>query len=109
MNTTSKLRTAWIVAGILAVLLIIMTALWARSSGAFTLDAKDLAAERNKVNQACDSGESLTTPECQDALESLTKLLKSFENKLNREVREAAKNNPNPPADTGTSTAPLGS
>lgn len=83
-----KLRTAWTVAGILAILLIIMTVMWGRASGTFTLGAEDLSDQRNKVAEACKSADDLQSPACKDALDALARLLGRFDKKLERD-REA--------------------
>lgn len=80
-----KLRTAWTVAAVLAVLLVIMTVMWGRASGTFTLGAEDLAAQREKISEACGSADELDTPACRDALDDLARLLGRFERKLDRE------------------------
>lgn len=85
----NKLRTAWAVAGILAILLVIMTVMWARESGAFTLGAEDLEAQREKIANACGSADELDTPACRDALDDLARLLGRFERKLEREKKDA--------------------
>lgn len=79
-----KLRTAWTVAGILAVLLIIMTVMWGRESGTFTLGAEDLSDQRNKVAEACKSADDLESPACKDALDDLARLLGRFDKKLEK-------------------------
>jgi hypothetical protein len=80
-----KLRTAWTVAAVLAVLLVIMTVMWGRASGTFTLGAEDLAAQREKISEACGNADDLDTPACRDALDDLARLLGRFERKLERE------------------------
>lgn len=80
-----KLRTAWTVAAVLAVLLVIMTVMWGRASGVFTLGAEDLAAQREKISEACASADDLDTPACRDALDDLARLLGRFERKLDRD------------------------
>ncbi|MEK9184331.1 MAG: hypothetical protein AAB892_01210, partial [Patescibacteria group bacterium] len=72
------------VAGILAVLLIIMTVMWGRESGTFTLGAEDLSDQRNKVAEACKSADDLESPACKDALDDLARLLGRFDKKLEK-------------------------
>lgn len=108
MDTTTKLRLAWIVAGVFAVLFVIMTVLWARETGAFTLGAEDLAAEREKIVEACQTNEDLASPACRDALDDLARLLERFNNKLNREARDAQKALESATIEVSTSTAPAG-
>lgn len=81
----NKLRTAWTVAGVLAVLLIIMTGLWVNERGLFTLDARDLERSRDEISTACASAETLDTPACRDALDGLARLLGRFERQLERQ------------------------
>ncbi len=90
MNMDKKLRTAWTVAGILAVLLIIMTVMWGRASGTFTLGAEDLAEQRNKVAEACKSADDLQSPACKDALDDLARLLGRFDKKLEKDKQAEA-------------------
>lgn len=85
MNT--KLRTAWTVAAVLAVLLIIMTIMWGRASGVFTLDAGDLERQREEIAEAC--GDQIDTPACRDALDDLARLLARFERQIDRESDDA--------------------
>lgn len=90
MNT--KLRTAWTVAAVLAVLLVIMTVMWGRASGVFTLDAGDLERQREEIAEAC--GDDIESPACKDALDDLARLLERFERKLDRESEDAATTTP---------------
>jgi len=82
MNNSS--RTAWTVAGVLAILLIIMTIMWGRESGAF--GGGDLAAQRDRVAEACRSVDDLDSAACRDALEDLARLLGRFERRLERQA-----------------------
>ena len=86
----NKLRTAWTVAAVLAVLLVIMTVLWGRASGIFTLGAEDLAEQRERISEACGSADELDSPACRDALSDLANLLERFERRLEREREDAA-------------------
>ena len=77
----NKLRTAWAVAGIFAVLFIVMTVMWARESGVF---GGDLASQRERVAEACRTADDLQTEGCRAALEDLARLLARFEKRLER-------------------------
>jgi hypothetical protein len=83
----NKLRTAWTVAAVLAVLLIIMSGLYAKERGLFTLDARDLERQRDDIAKACGSADELDTPACRDALDDLARLLGRFEKKLDRDQK----------------------
>lgn len=86
----TKLRTAWTVAAVLAILLIAMTIMWARASGALTLDSDDLARQSEKLDEACGTDAGINSPACREALDDLSALLGRFSNKLERESRNAA-------------------
>jgi len=82
----NKLRTAWAVAGILAILLVIMTVMWGRASGAF---GDNLTAQGDKVAEACKSADDLNSPACRDALDDLARLLARFERRIERQQDDA--------------------
>ena len=77
----NKLRTAWAVAGIFAILFVIMTIMWGRETGFF---GGDLATQRERVAEACRTADDLDTVACRNALEDLARLLSRFENRLER-------------------------
>lgn len=82
----TKLRTAWAVAGVLAILLIIMTVMWGREAGVF---GGDLAAQRDRVESACRTADDLDSAACRAALTDLAKLLARFERRLERAEEDA--------------------
>lgn len=107
MNTTKQLRLAWGVAILFAVLFVLMSVLYARDTGAFTLGVEDLERERTKVTTTCQTAEDLNTSECQEALNDLGRVLKRFESRIKRQAddeKDAARDVEVAP----TSTAPLG-
>ncbi|HEX5774649.1 MAG TPA: hypothetical protein VFY28_01665 [Candidatus Paceibacterota bacterium] len=108
MDIFNKSRLPWIVSGVLAVLLIIMTVLWGRASGAFTLDARDLEAERERLTEVCQTSEDLSSRACREALDDLAGLLQRFENRLQREARDAQKALESATIEVSTTTAPAG-
>lgn len=77
----NKLRTAWTVAGIFAVLFIVMTVMWAQATGFF---GNNLAAQREKVSEACKTADDLKSAACRDALDDLARLLSRFDRQLER-------------------------
>ncbi|MEK7099639.1 MAG: hypothetical protein AAB883_00670 [Patescibacteria group bacterium] len=97
MNTNKNLK---IVIGVLVVLLIIVTGLWVRAAGYFSLGAEDLAAQRNRIEKLCNTPEKLNSSDCIHALGDLSSLLKKFNTQLEKE-RKA-----NAPAPVATSTVP---
>lgn len=83
----TKLRTAWAVAGVLAILLIVTTVMWGRESGVF--GGGDLAAQRDRVENACRTADDLDSAACRDALADLARLLARFERRLERAEEDA--------------------
>lgn len=81
-----KLRTAWIVAGVLGVLLVIAVMMWLGAKkdldSVLREGSEDIAAQRDRIEEVCDEKDAMNDKDCQDALDDLQKILKKFSKDL---------------------------
>lgn len=92
-------RTAWIIAGVLAVLLVIAVVFWMNAKK--DLDAvlmegqEDITVIRDRIEADCHATDAASKERCEDHLEDLADILREF----SEDVDEAA-------AEEGTTTIP---
>ncbi|HEX2792273.1 MAG TPA: hypothetical protein VHO23_00960 [Candidatus Paceibacterota bacterium] len=86
MDTNKKMKMAWAAAGVLAVLLIVVTFLWIRAQNDLdrVLDngREDIEAARDRIDAACEGPDASSNAECREALDDLADVLRDFSQNL---------------------------
>lgn len=86
MDTNKKLKTAWAIAGVLAIILIVVTFLWIRAQNDLdrVLDngRTDIEAARDRIDAACEGPDASSNAACRDALDDLADILKDFSDNI---------------------------
>lgn len=79
---TKEARTAWIVAGVLAILLVIAVVLWVNAKrdldAVLTEGREDITQVRDRIAVDCRASDTASQERCQDHLEDLADILREF-------------------------------
>lgn len=79
---TKESRTAWIIAGVLAVLLVIAVVFWMNTQkdldAVLTEGREDITVVRDRIAVDCRATDTASQERCQDHLEDLADILEEF-------------------------------